>query len=181
MGGVAQGPSRRRGDQPGSFGGLCPGGDRRRLPGPAGRRPLALAEEPARGRRGRARATLGGRRRGPQDHGNPHGAGPGSGGPRDPRGTSPRGGGPRDPRGTSPRGGGPRSRRGDIARRIVPSSTVGRTASRIAAPPGRAVEAPGANRPVRARPRAPPAGPLGRPDRPRTGPVAAVRVPLPAT
>ena len=60
------------------------------------------------------------------------------------------------------------------------AATAGRAASGIAATPGRAVEASEANRPVRASPRAPPAGPLGPPDRPRTGPVAAVRVPLPA-
>ena len=58
--------------------------------------------------------------------------------------------------------GGPRTRRGDIARRTVPPSTAERTASGIAATPGRAVEASEANRPVRASPRAPPAGPLGR-------------------
>src|SRR5262249_8769838 len=58
--------------------------------------------------------------------------------------------------------------------------TAERTACGIAATPGRAVEAPEANRPVRASPRAPPTGPLGPPDRTRTGPGAADRVPLPA-
>ena len=47
----------------------------------------------------------------------------------------------------------------DIARRSVPPSTAERTASGIAATPCRAVEASEANRPVRASPRAPPAGP----------------------
>ena len=44
--------------------------------GRAGRRPLAPAEEPARGRRARARAALRGHQRGPQGPGSPSGAGP---------------------------------------------------------------------------------------------------------
>ena len=60
-----------------------------------------------------------------------------------------------------------------------PPRTAGRTGPGVATTPGQAGEASEAGRAVRASPRTPQARPLGRPDRPRTGPVAEVRVPVP--
>src|SRR5512142_2089726 len=121
-----QGPSWDRGRQPRSLGNLRPGGDGGSLPGRAGRRPLAPAEESTRSRRARARATLSSRRRGHQGDRNAHGA--------------------------APRRGDPRNRRDAIARRAVFPTTTERTVLGIAAAAGRAVEASEANRPVRASP-----------------------------
>ena len=74
----------------------------------------------------------------------------------------------------------PPDRRSGTGCRTAPASTAGRAGPGIATTPGQAGETSGAGRAVRASPRAPQARPPGRPDRPGTGPVAAVRVPVPA-
>ena len=74
----------------------------------------------------------------------------------------------------------PPDRRGGTGCRTAPAWTAGRAGPGVATTPGQAGETSGAGRAVRASPRAPQARLPGRPDRPGTGPVAEVRVPVPA-
>ena len=87
-------------------------------PGRAGRGPLAPAEEPARGRRARARAAFDGRRRDPQ--------------------------GPGGPSVSGPRADGPPGRRGVTVRRTALTSTASRAGTGVATAPGQAGETSGA-------------------------------------
>ena len=63
---LARGPSRHRAGQPRPLVVLLPGGHRGRVPGPAGRRSMAPAEERARGHRTPAGASSAGHHGGPQ-------------------------------------------------------------------------------------------------------------------